>query len=280
VTTTGATITWTTDQPADSQVEYGSTTAYGSLSPLDTGLVTSHTVALSGLGAGTQYHYRVHSRNASGIASVSADATFATTGTPPPPAFRSASTVTDGATVARPSGVAAGDLLLASLEVDADPATVTGPAGWTLLQDVRTGASTSNPFHAQLWYKVAGSAEPASYTWSVGGSPWTDIGVLDYTNVSSTAPIDVSAGRDAGSTTTPATGTLTTTSANDLVVAVFVDYATATWTPGPGTTKRFDFDGNTAEDKPAPSPGAVGPATATSTAAGPTAALIVALRGS
>jgi purple acid phosphatase-like protein len=72
-----ATVSWTTDQPADSRVEYGPTTAYGSTSS-GAASVTAHTVSLSSLTPGTTYHYRVRSRNAAGQESVSADATFAT----------------------------------------------------------------------------------------------------------------------------------------------------------------------------------------------------------
>ena len=53
----GATITWTTNKPANSQVAYGATTAYGSISPLNSSLVTSHSVILTGLSASTTYHY-------------------------------------------------------------------------------------------------------------------------------------------------------------------------------------------------------------------------------
>jgi hypothetical protein len=56
---TMATITWTTDQPADSQVEYGLTTGYGSSTTLDSSLTTSHSVDLPGLTSQTTYHYRV-----------------------------------------------------------------------------------------------------------------------------------------------------------------------------------------------------------------------------
>jgi hypothetical protein len=73
-----ATITWTTDTAATSQVEYGKTTAYGSTTPLSTSLVTSHTVKLTKLAAGTLYHYRVKSKDAAGTLAVSADATFTT----------------------------------------------------------------------------------------------------------------------------------------------------------------------------------------------------------
>ena len=52
-------ITWETNRPASSQVEYGVAETYGSLSPLDSTLVTSHTVTLSGLTPSTTYYYSV-----------------------------------------------------------------------------------------------------------------------------------------------------------------------------------------------------------------------------
>src|SRR5262249_48323727 len=66
-----ATISWITNEPADSQVEYGPTTSYGSSSPLDQALVTSHSITLSGLLANTTYYYRIRSRGAAGNLSVS-----------------------------------------------------------------------------------------------------------------------------------------------------------------------------------------------------------------
>jgi hypothetical protein len=43
--------------------------------------VTSHSQALAGLTAGTLYHYRVHSKNSSGVESISGDFAFATNNT-------------------------------------------------------------------------------------------------------------------------------------------------------------------------------------------------------
>lgn len=82
ITSSGATISWTTDEASDSQVEYGTTTAYGSSTSLNTTLVTNHSVALSGLLPQTLYHYQVKSRDASGNLAVSSDFTF-TTAAPP-----------------------------------------------------------------------------------------------------------------------------------------------------------------------------------------------------
>jgi chitodextrinase len=78
ISTTGATITWTTDVAATSQVEYGTTTAYGTMTALDASPVTSHTVSLTGLTISTLYHYRVHSKNSAGIESISGDFAFST----------------------------------------------------------------------------------------------------------------------------------------------------------------------------------------------------------
>jgi hypothetical protein len=78
ITISGTTITWTTDEAATSQVEYGQTTSYGSVTTLDTNLVTSHSVSLSGLSASTAYHYRVKSKDASQNEAVSGDFPFTT----------------------------------------------------------------------------------------------------------------------------------------------------------------------------------------------------------
>lgn len=74
-----AIIKWTTNEPADTQVEYGESAAYGSLSPLAQNLQTDHTVALSGLSTVTSYHFRVLSRDGGGNLTVSSDQTFTTT---------------------------------------------------------------------------------------------------------------------------------------------------------------------------------------------------------
>jgi len=84
VTYNSARITWTTNETSDSQVEYGTTTSYGSSTTLAANMVTSHSINRSGLLASTVYHYRVKSRNASGQLAISSDATFATNSGPQP----------------------------------------------------------------------------------------------------------------------------------------------------------------------------------------------------
>ncbi len=80
VTSTGATISWTTNEASDSQIEYGTTTAYGNTTSLAT-LLTNHQMSLIGLSPNKLYHYRVKSKDAAGNQATSGNYTFTTTGT-------------------------------------------------------------------------------------------------------------------------------------------------------------------------------------------------------
>ena len=78
ITSSEATIVWTTNEPADSRVNYGLTTAYGTNTTLDGTLVLSHSQTLTGLAPSTLYHYRVRSRDAASLLTISTDFTFTT----------------------------------------------------------------------------------------------------------------------------------------------------------------------------------------------------------
>lgn len=78
ITASSALITWATDIPADSQIEYGTTTAYGYTNPIDATFKTAHSLSIAGLAPSTLYHYRVKSKNSEGLLSVSPDYTFTT----------------------------------------------------------------------------------------------------------------------------------------------------------------------------------------------------------
>src|SRR2546425_3204782 len=78
IASSGALITWATNQASDSQAEYGLTTGYGSSTPLNSSLLTAHAVTLTGLLASNTYHYRVKSRDAAGNLATSADFTLTT----------------------------------------------------------------------------------------------------------------------------------------------------------------------------------------------------------
>lgn len=55
---TTAILTWTTDTPSTTQVEYGPSASYGSATPLDSRLVRNHVATLAGLTPGSTCYYR------------------------------------------------------------------------------------------------------------------------------------------------------------------------------------------------------------------------------
>ena len=67
-------------------------------------------------------------------------------------------------TLNKPTGIVAGDLLIAILYVQcANQTILTPPAGWVSKGD-NTGESSITK--AQVWTKIAGGSEPASYDWT------------------------------------------------------------------------------------------------------------------
>ncbi|MEN6610153.1 MAG: hypothetical protein ABFC24_04870 [Methanoregulaceae archaeon] len=77
IDTSNATVTWNTNGNANSTVEYGTTTGYGSTST-DAVATRTHAIRLYTLSSGTVYHYRVLSTAFDGASSTSTDATFKT----------------------------------------------------------------------------------------------------------------------------------------------------------------------------------------------------------
>jgi hypothetical protein len=70
-TASSASITWNTNEAADSRVEYGLTPDTLTFSASDPSLTSAHTITLQGLNHSTTYHYRVRSADASANAATS-----------------------------------------------------------------------------------------------------------------------------------------------------------------------------------------------------------------
>jgi hypothetical protein len=83
VTTTDASIIWSTNQPSSSEVEYGTTASYGTIVAGQSG-VTEHIVTLTDLAPGTTYHFRVRSANSQNQTGTSANFVFTTAELPTP----------------------------------------------------------------------------------------------------------------------------------------------------------------------------------------------------
>lgn len=166
----------------------------------------------------------------------------------------------------KPTGVAQGDVMLATVTATGTGA-ITAPSGWTVVTNTTQGTT----LREATYYKVAGASEGASYSWSLGTSRSTSGGIVDYSGINQTAPVDASATATATSGNAVA-ASVTTSAASDKVVAA-VSFATATTvTPGAATTERYDVSsGSTtseAADFTQASAGATTAKTATPAASG------------
>ncbi len=78
VTETTATVTWDTNEPSNSVVNYGLDSSYSEIPVSHADLVTTHSLTFGGLNANTEYHYEVSSTDASNNNALSGDLTFTT----------------------------------------------------------------------------------------------------------------------------------------------------------------------------------------------------------
>lgn len=130
ITTSTVSIQWSLSEVANGQVEYGVSTSYGNFSTAERSFnYSSHQQNISGLSAATTYHFRVISKNASGVQIFSNDYTFKTASNPvvvtPPPV------PTPSPTPAPPVSSCAGSAVAASIG---------SQAAWDAKFDGRYGA--------------------------------------------------------------------------------------------------------------------------------------------
>ncbi len=117
-------------------------------------------------------------------------------------------------TIDTPPSTNAGDLLIAVLVTDGND-TILPPAGWN---EVSLGVS-SNRVAVGVWWKLAGSSEPASSTFT-----WTDFEqsygwIMRFTGHDAANPIDVSAD-NSGSSSSPVSPAITTSIDNAMILRI------------------------------------------------------------
>ncbi|MBI3328838.1 MAG: fibronectin type III domain-containing protein, partial [Nitrospinae bacterium] len=157
-TSTTATITWVTNEPANSQLEYGLSPCPCSFaSPFDATLVINHSITLTGLSPSTTYYYRVYSRDVSRNLAISGTNTFWTTLT---------GNIAPSVSLGRPNG--GENWPVGSVQ------TIT----WSATDDVAvTSVSLFYSTDGGLnWTAIAtGIANSGSYAWTIPNTPSTTV---------------------------------------------------------------------------------------------------------
>jgi PKD repeat protein len=209
--------------------------------------------------------------------------------TSPPPATISResvrttvnATATTTVVIATPAGTAAGDVLVACIVPNATKIASTGvPAGWVEIAAVIQGTST----RAYGYYKVAGSSEPVSYTWTLNASVKNAGGIARYSGVDTATPLDATPRSASGTTATMGTvPAVTTSSANAMLVGCMGIDSSSTGvaiTSPTGMTEAWDIGGKRHElaDGLQVTPGSSGAKTWTFSSGREWAGWLVALR--
>lgn len=130
------------------------------------------------------------------------------------------------------------DVMIASVCVRPSTATITAPAGWTLVRRMDNPASIANSLAVYL--KTASAGEPASYTWSLSAPTGSAGGISAFSGVDTSSPVDSDAGQSTPSSLTHATPSLTTGTARTMLVTSHAMSSSATWTSPAGLTETFD----------------------------------------
>lgn len=231
--------------------------------------------------AGASYSYTVQARDGAGNLSAESAAVGVTVPADEPPptgtgvVFRAAASAANNAestlTVPAPAHQP-GDLLVATVDYRGQSA-VTAPAGWTLVREDANGTA----MRKATYWRRAGPAEPATFTWSFGARPAAVGSVLAYAGVSSTDPVEDSGGLVTAKSTA-VTAPSVSASAGAAVVALFGVARSTSISPPGGTMERtettspstvtYPVTGSTA-DRAQAAAGATGDLVATSTVSGP-----------
>ena len=249
ITVSGAAIGWTTaNEPADSQVEFGTTTAYGTLTAVDPTLVTAHSVPLANLSGNTLYHYRVRSTDPKGATSLSGDFTFTTaSGQPAAVTFVQGSAVANNnaaTSTARAftSATAAGNLLVAIVTFDSSGSTTVGLSDTqgNIWRQASFGVDTRHNQTLGIFYaeNTKGGADTVTAAYA-GANTYGRLIILEYSGVAASSSLDAAA-KSTGTGTAVSSGPVTTTLVGDLIIGAMMDDLTATntATAGAGYTLR------------------------------------------
>ncbi len=143
ITQSSAIISWNTDVPATTRLDYGLTISYEINSIIEPSLRTFHQIQLLPLDTNTIYHYRVRSTDASGRERVDADRTFTTN---PPLDYMPPEEITS----LRVASATVTSLVLTWVAPGGD-----GPTGTSTSYEIRASYTTIPEIGALQWWNNA-----------------------------------------------------------------------------------------------------------------------------
>lgn len=120
--------------------------------------------------------------------------------------------------ITKPSGTVSGDILIASIGTTGNIATITAPAGWNLIQHNTQGATSSTAQQSTYW-RLAGGAEGANYTWTLSATGISNGCIWRTNSIDPVNPINTSTA-NSGTGTTLA-GSAVTPTVNNVLLGLF-----------------------------------------------------------
>ncbi|MEW6513263.1 MAG: DUF6701 domain-containing protein [Pseudomonadota bacterium] len=141
-----------------------------------------------------------------------------------------------------PAGTLADDVLIATVAVRPRTVTITPPAGWTQLQSHQSTNTDAASTRMTTWWRRAATGETGPYTFTLSaGHTGVAGGIVGFSGVDTTTPIDVSGGNTTPSGFThQANGVTTTVNGAMLVTAFAFSSATSNWYVPGGMTEDVD----------------------------------------
>jgi MSHA biogenesis protein MshQ len=127
---------------------------------------------------------------------------------------------TTSVSVAKPTGLASGDVMLAFVATRGNgvfPTPITAPSGWTQVLTDNNGTSISTT----IFSKVATASEAAQYAFTIGSNARAAGAIVAFRGVDNTTPVNVSGSQTNAASTTYTAPSVTTTKANTMLVSFF-----------------------------------------------------------
>ncbi len=155
------------------------------------------------------------------------------------------STPTGPLTIATPSEVEDGDVLIVGIAVRPDDAMAVTPAGWTSIRVTTSSASITENLHS--YYRVVEAGEAASHTWTFSDAHTGAVGgIIALRGADPVAPIEADDGQSIDGATIfgglPVDApSLSTSGPQSMIVSLYGATSSSQWQPPPGMTEAVDL---------------------------------------